>query len=83
MTKHALKTGLLWFDDTTRDLAEKVLTAAQRYRQKFGAPPNLCLVHPSTLSNGKVQKVGKVRVAPHRSVLPNHFWIGVEEKRGG
>lgn len=44
--------GLLWYDDDSgRDLAEKVKRAARRYRQKFGASPNVCYVHPSTLAS--------------------------------
>ena len=78
-----MKEGLLWYDDNPgRDLAEKVGRAAQRYRQKFGAAPDVCYVHPSALSgNGKVRKVGGVRVASLPSVLRYHFWVGREEKR--
>ena len=78
-----MKVGLLWHDDdSSRDLAEKVGRAARRYRQKFGAPPNVCYVHPSVLGgNGHTQKVGGVYVAPLPSVLPHHFWLGREEKR--
>ena len=80
-----MKVGLLWFDDDPgRDLAENVAQAARRYRQKFGSPPNICYVHPSTLGdNGKVRKVGGVRVVPLSSVLPHHFWVGREDGEGG
>ena len=77
--------GLLWYDDDPRrELAEKIGRAARRYRQKFGAPPNVCYVHPLALGgngNGEEQKVGQVRVAPLPSVLRHHFWLGREEKR--
>jgi hypothetical protein len=80
-----MKEGLLWYDDSPgRDLADKVGRAAQRYRQKFGAAPDVCYVHPSALGsngNGKVRKVGEVRVASLPSVLRHHFWLGREEKR--
>ena len=78
-----MKVGLLWYDDDPRrDLAEKIGRAARRYRQKFGTSPDVCYVHPSALNNnGKVQKVGKVRVAALPSVLRHHFWLGQEEKR--
>ena len=78
-----MKTGLLWFDDDPgRDLAEKVKRAAQRYQQKFGAPANLCYVHPSALvGNSRMQKVGSVCVEPLPSVLRHHFWVGVEGDR--
>jgi len=78
-----MKEGLLWYDDNPgRDLAEKIRPAARRYRQKFGAAPEVCYVHPSTLGgNGRVKQVGGVRVAPLPSVLRHHFWLGREEKR--
>jgi len=79
-----MKEGLLWYDDDPgRELAEKVGRAARRYRQKFGAAPDICYVHPLALrGNGDNdgQKVGQVHVAPLSSVLRHHFWLGREEK---
>ena len=78
-----MKEGLLWYDDNPgHDLAEKITPAARRYRQKFGAPPNTCYVHPSALTEGKAQQVNGLRVAPLTTVLPHHLWLGREEKRG-
>lgn len=78
-----MREGLLWYDDDPgRDLREKVGRAARRYRQKFGASPDVCYVHPSAVNgNGKGEKVGRLRVAPLPSVLRHHFWLGREEKR--
>jgi hypothetical protein len=78
-----MKTGLLWYDDDPgRDLAEKIGRAARRYRQKFGAPANVCYVHPSALgNNGRGKKVGGVHVSSKPSVLRHHFWVGQEEER--
>jgi hypothetical protein len=77
-----MKEGLLWYDDSGRDLADKVGQAARRYRKKFGAPPDACYVHPSVLKdNGKVKEVSGVRVMALPSVLRHHFWLGREEKR--
>ncbi len=91
-----MKVGLLWYDDDPgRDLAEKVGRAARRYRQKFGTSPNICYVHRSVLhpsassgqasqgetGNGKVRKVGGVRVSPSPTVLRHHFWLGREEEQ--
>lgn len=74
--------GLLWYDDDPqRGLADKIARAAQRYRQKFGAPPDACYVHPSALAgNGKMLAVDGVRVAPLAVMLRHHFWLGQEEK---
>lgn len=77
-----MKEGLLWYDDSGRDLADKVGQAVRRYRKKFGAPPDACYVHPSVLKdNGKVKEVSGVRVMAHSSVLQHHFWLGREGKR--
>ncbi|MBU0704291.1 MAG: hypothetical protein KKC18_10550 [Chloroflexi bacterium] len=45
-----MKEGLLWYDDDPgREMAEKIGRAARRYRQKFGAAPDICYVHPLAL----------------------------------
>lgn len=75
--------GMLWFDnDKERDLTTKVMRAADYYRQKYGNVPNLCYVHPNMLpviKEGDNKKVmaGQIEVRSTTSVLPNHFWIGV------
>jgi len=73
-----MKVGLLWYDDDPgRNLADKVSRAGRRYKQKFGVAPNVCFVHPSAFGgNGKVNKVGTVRVASRSTVLRHHFWVG-------
>lgn len=76
-----MKQGLLWFDNSNRDLLAKVGVAATRYRCKFNAEADTCYVHPSALKDGKATEVGGVRVVPLLSVLRHHFWIGKEEAR--
>jgi hypothetical protein len=73
-----MREGLWWYDDDPAlGLAEKVQQAVQRHRQKFGATPNICYVHPSMLEDdGGQQQVGSVCVAPLSSVLRHHFWLG-------
>jgi hypothetical protein len=71
--------GLLWFDgDPKRCLAEKVERAAAYYTRKLGHAPDTCFVHPSMVAE-QGQLCGAVRVKPDRIVLPNHFWIGVNQ----
>ena len=69
--------GMLWFDDDPkRGLEEKIARAVAHYREKYGQAPTLCFVNPGTLNGGPDVAAGvQVRVA--RTVLPNHFWIGV------
>jgi hypothetical protein len=82
--------GMLWFDnDPKAALTTKVERAATYYRNKYGRTPTLCFVHPSMLAalgvpaetTGAKDHRGLVtagvEIRSNRSVLPNHFWIGV------
>jgi hypothetical protein len=80
--------GMLWFDnDPKTELASKVKRAASYYRDKYGDKPTVCFVHPSMLplqsGNGNGSDAEKafiasgVEVRGNQTVLPNHFWIGV------
>ncbi len=72
-----MDTGMLWYDnDARQDLAQKVARAAAHYRVKYGVAPNLCYVNPALLPQGP-QVADGVQVRPARTVLPNHFWLGV------
>lgn len=71
--------GMLWFDNDPRlDLLGKVMKAVEYYRNKYGEEPNLCFVHPSMMAEPQV-KAGTVAVRPNSTVLPHHFWIGVQQ----
>ena len=72
-----MKEGLLWYDDDpARDLAAKLVRAAQRHEQKFGVRPDVCYVHPSALGETETMQVAGVCVTPLPSVLRHHFWLG-------
>jgi hypothetical protein len=72
--------GLLWFDDDPRhSLTDKVTEAAAHYQKRFGQSPTLCYVHPAALGQTEQHLVGGVQVAPGRTVLPNHLWLGVAD----
>jgi hypothetical protein len=73
-----MEIGMLWFDDGPTSLKEKVSQAVAFYEQKFGEKPTHCLVHPKTLNGGEGDVAG-VSVRKARNVMPNHYWIGVEE----
>lgn len=96
-----MNVGMLWFDnDPKAEITVKIERAASYYRNKYGANPTLCFVHPSMLpeeafpssapQNGNGGETGKADAMPKqgwkskgievrstRSVLPNHFWIGI------
>ena len=84
-----MKTGMLWFDDDPkRTLEEKVERAALRFREKYGVAPDLCYANPRTIPDAErtvalkqtaAKKGGtaKILMKQARSILPNHFWLGV------
>ncbi len=83
-----MNVGMLWFDnDSKASLDVRVERAAAYYRNKYGKKPTLCFVHPSMLPDviemaineveNKVFTTDGIEVRSNRSVLPNHFWIGV------
>ena len=74
--------GMLWYDDDPkRGAADKVARAAQRYEQKYGHSPDVCYVHPRQMEE-RTLSVGTVKVLPAQTVLPYHFWLGVEVHSG-
>lgn len=76
--------GMLWFDNDTKvDFSTRIERAALYYRQKYGKTPTVCYVHPSMIpqkaepASDSPIKSGNIEVRENQSVLPNHFWIGV------
>ena len=81
---NTMNIGLLWFDnDTKTELPAKIERAAQFYREKYGKKPNVCFVHPSMVkieppeNSNKTITRGEIELRTSKSVLPNHFWIGI------
>lgn len=83
--------GMLWYDDDgKRQLDEKVARAVEYYRAKYGVQPTECYVHPGMLGDGQPSSgagqivAGGVRLRANRTVIKNHFWLGVGEgDKGG
>jgi len=72
--------GMLWFDsDSNRDVSVRIKQASKYYRSKYGREPNLCYVHPSTGGTGIPKIVGELKVITSQTVLPDHFWLGIEK----
>ena len=72
--------GMLWFDnDPKTDFSLKIERAARYYCEKYGKKPNVCFVHPSMLQTVPADKKTRsdIEVRTTKSVLPNHFWIGI------
>lgn len=74
--------GMLWFDnDTKSNLYAKIGRAISYYEKKYGREPDLCFVHPSMLPE-ELSKSGGIEIRTTSSVLPNHFWIGINSENG-
>jgi hypothetical protein len=71
--------GMLWFDDSQLTISEKISRAVEFYDEKYGRTPTLCLVHPETVNGGE-EIVAGVEIRQARSVMPDHFWIGIDDK---
>ena len=68
-----------WFDDTPKkSVSEKIAEAVERYKDKFGEAPNVCLVNASDAATYK-----GLEVRPVEYVRPNHFWVGRVEVVAG
>ena len=80
--------GMMWFDDNPKlSLGKKIEKAVVYYRQKYHREPNLCLIHPGMIEDGKsdagrveLDNIVGLTVRTYRPVLPGHFWIGMEDK---
>jgi hypothetical protein len=75
-----MKIGMLWFDnDPKADLKLKIERAAGYYSKKYGHAPNVCFMHPSMMPVHKNGETEMIELRSNRSILPNHFWIGMAE----
>ncbi len=75
--------GMLWFDSNAKlDVGSRIKRASTYYRAKYGREPNLCYVHPSTLSGGHPKDIDGLKVRTSHTVLPDHFWLGVDKAEG-
>ena len=78
------KIGLMWFDDRSVLMGEKVTGAAERYCEKSGAEPTTCYIHPLDFEaalppkgNGTMT-VNGIEVKPLKTMLRYHLWL-IEE----
>jgi hypothetical protein len=70
---------LVWYDnDRKRTLESKVTQAAERYTERFGTAPQIVLLNPAQA--GEVEMVAGIPVRTTPIVLPNHLYVGVEER---
>jgi hypothetical protein len=73
-----MKVGMLWFDaEQSQPLEDRLARAASYYRQKYGAQPNVCFMHPSVAAGQAQEAVPGMALRTDKAVLPYHFWMGV------
>ena len=74
--------GMLWFDNNSKDdIPAKIGRAVDYYAKKYHKTPTICFVHPSMIPAAGIQVAG-IEVRGTRSILPNHFWLGVSDMKG-
>lgn len=75
-----MQVGMLWMDaDASVAMEERVRRAARYYQQKYGREANICFAHPQTLGSEYPDQVSGVKLSDSGAVLPQHFWLGVED----
>ena len=73
-----MEVGMLWFDnDKKRTLSERIETAAEYYHRKYGRDASICYLNPRGDQMDLPVSVGEIRILPSKTILPNHFWIGI------
>jgi hypothetical protein len=74
-----MKTGMLWQFMDVKTLEQHVADATRAYEEKNGVAPDLCHVHPDTLTAaGSPAQLGGLVIVSDRQVLRKHLWIGHE-----
>ena len=71
-----MKIGSLWFDNSKDSLHIKLKRAVEFYEKKYGQKPNAVYVNPKEDVTGL--PLEGITVRTNRSVLPNHYWIGLD-----
>jgi len=73
-----MESGMLWYDNSKKPLREVVVHAVEYYANKYGQKPTHCMVNPCMLK-GSSGRVAGVLVCKEDRIMPNHFWIGVDD----
>ncbi len=71
--------GMLWYDnDSQSNLIKRIQNAAVYYSMKYGVRPEVCIVHPSMLTEENVGIMG-MEVRKYHLIRPNYFWLGMRK----
>jgi hypothetical protein len=77
--------AMMWVEDgdsKTLTNEDKIKLAIAYYFNKWNKHPNCCHVNKSvTEKEYELDTLtGKTRIIPDHSILPKHYWIGLDEK---
>lgn len=72
-----MKIGMLWFDNSGRELRQRVKEAVEYYERKYGSRANVCFV-PMSERVSEVNMNG-VEIRSSDQILECHLWIGRAE----
>jgi hypothetical protein len=73
--------GMLWFDNAPQKaIVDKINGALEYYQKKYNTMPDTVMVHPSMIAQGEIVSIENVTVKTSRSVMPNHFWVGKDNR---
>lgn len=70
-----MKTGMLWYDGSGRELGEVIEDGVAYYRNKYGARADVVFVHPVEMKRLKSTPEG-IEVRQNAMVQRNYVWIG-------
>lgn len=77
-----MKSGLLWY--YKGDVLENVELAIGRYREKFGATPNMVFMYEGdgteTVLAAAREKFPNVQFGTKKTIMPKHLFVGVREE---
>ena len=71
-----MKIGMMWEDTSKNTFEQKCNRAIAYYTEKYGERPTEIWVHPKTA----ITEISGIAIRQSRSVLPNHFWVGISEE---
>lgn len=77
-----MRIGMLWFDNDTSKKLETVISEATGYYQsKYHKAATLVVTNPVNFPGNETDEtftLGLVTIKKSRSVMPNHYWLGIE-----
>ncbi len=81
-----MKSGLLWYDNSTKTITQKIEEAAKRYNEKFGSPPDRCYINANDIPSGNPENLpviathSGIEIASSKTIMPNYVWLGIAEE---